>query len=578
MGLRSRIMLLVALGLVMATAPIGVMGMGMVRVATDRVLDERLTMTRVTAAHLGNRLAQGWGELQQLSGLAASRMAAAGPGPIRVELTPFAARSALFNGGIFLTDASGRILDQAPESPPLPVSVTSDPALGHTLATGLQQTSAIIRVGDRGMILFAVPVFAGPDRVSGAVGGIIDLSTPVLFSMIGGVAVGSSGHAAIVAHDGTVVASTDSVELFSRNEHPQFFGTFIAEGRPIIGSTREDHGAGIEGPVHVMAFAPIASVPWGLGIGQDESETFGPIRRLRDRFLIFELLVLAVALTFAWLDTSAVAAPLRMLQDAAERIAGGDLEYGIDVRRGDEVGMLGRSFESMRLRLRRTLEENVKLQDRLQSVAVLEERERIAREMHDSVGQVLGYVNTKAQAVKVLLEAGKLREARAQIVQLEDAARNVYADLREAILSLRTPSSPDRPLTTVVQEYVQRFSELSGIETRLTVSGDPARSAPGPTTELHLLRIIQEALTNVRKHAAARRAWVRFDAEGGGLTITVSDDGVGLPGGAPRDGAGTGFGLQTMRERAEAVGGTLAVLGRAGGGTVVEVRLPEHAA
>ncbi|HET6948250.1 MAG TPA: ATP-binding protein, partial [bacterium] len=85
------------------------------------------------------------------------------------------------------------------------------------------------------------------------------------------------------------------------------------------------------------------------------------------------------------------------------------------------------------------------------------------------------------------------------------------------------------------------------------------------------------ALTNVRKHSLARRAWVRFEAEDGRLTVSVSDDGVGLEAAAARSRAGLGFGLQTMRERAEAIGGTLAVRPREGSGTVVEVRVPERA-
>jgi two-component sensor histidine kinase len=182
----------------------------------------------------------------------------------------------------------------------------------------------------------------------------------------------------------------------------------------------------------------------------------------------------------------------------------------------------------MRGQLIRSQQENLRLQERLQSLAMLEERERIAREMHDSVGQVLGYVNTKAQAVKVLLESGKVAEAQRQLAQLEQAAREVYADLREAIVSLRTATSPDRRLIPALREYIGRFAELSGVQTELVTEGDPSRYIFGPATELHLIRIVQEALTNVRKHAMARQAWVRFSLNEGGLVVIVADDGVGF--------------------------------------------------
>jgi len=218
--------------------------------------------------------------------------------------------------------------------------------------------------------------------------------------------------------------------------------------------------------------------------------------------------------------------------------------------------------------------ENARLQERVQSVAVLDERERIAREIHDGVGQVLGYVNTKAQAVKVLLDAGKTTEAQAQLAQLEEAAREVYADLREAILGLRTEISPERQLMPALQEYVRRFGEASGIVTELIVEGDPARYAILPTTELHLIRIIQEALTNVRKHAMARRAAVQFLERNGILTVSVTDDGQGFDPVQSRGGTLPRFGLQTMRERAEAIGGTFSIRTRDGPGTEVVVQLP----
>lgn len=576
MGLRGRIMLLVAIGLLVATLPLGVMGLGMVRAATDRILEERLAMTRATAEHLGQQLAQGWSQLDQLSARVASRWQLDNLAAVRQDFTQLGPQMPLFSGGIFLMDGAGRLLIQEPASPRLRRALLADvSAVRKALATREPQTSNLIRPVDGvAVAVFVVPVFSSPSTVVGAIGGVIDLTSPTLLAFLKGMAVGRSGHAAIVNRDGIVLASTDRAELFSRNEHPEFFARFIAEGRPLVGPSEEYHGPNIPGEIHVMAFAPIPSVPWGIGIGQNEEETFGPIRRLRDRVIVFELAVLVAALVFAWLDTSAVVAPLRVLKEGAERIAGGDLARRVEVRRTDEIGTLAQSFETMRGQLIRSQQENLRLQERLQSLAMLEERERIAREMHDSVGQVLGYVNTKAQAVKVLLESGKVAEAQRQLAQLEQAAREVYADLREAIVSLRTATSPDRRLIPALREYVGRFAELSGVQTELITEGDPSRYVFGPTTELHLIRIVQEALTNVRKHAMARQAWVRFSLNEGGLVVIVADDGAGFdPARVQREGW-PGFGLQSMRERAEAIGGHFSIRRRDGSGTEVEVNLP----
>jgi len=574
MGLRNRIMLLVAIGVLVATAPLGVMGLGMVRVTTDRVLAERLALTRATARQLGDRLAEAESQLDRLGMRIAPPYRAANPDAVRGLLEDAAAEMPLFSGGVFLVDKMGRVV-QAPSASTL--RLTGQNALraaGQTLASGRPSASNLFRsAGGIPVVVLAVPVIDVDGTIAGAIGGVIDLTKPTLLAFIEGLALGVSGHAAIVDSTGTVLASTDTKELYSHNEHPKFFARFIAEGRALVGPTEEDHEPGIGREIHVMAFAPIASAPWGLGIGQNEEETFGPIRRLRDRIILFEVAVILAALGFAWLDTGAVSAPLRLLKEAAERIAGGNLDHPIQVGRGDEIGALARSFETMRLQLRRSLEENERLQERVLSVTVLEERERIAREMHDSVGQVLGYVNTKAQAVQALLETGQLAAAQRQLGELEQAARDVYADLREAILSLRTTPSPGG-LVPALQEYVRRFAELSGVQAELIADAGAAATSMNPTAELHLLRIIGEALTNVRKHAAARHAWVRLAAHDGVLVATVTDDGIGFDPTRAGPGGWKGFGLEMMRERAEAIGAAFAVRSRGGAGTEVAIRLP----
>ncbi|MEW6046352.1 MAG: GAF domain-containing sensor histidine kinase [Bacillota bacterium] len=215
--------------------------------------------------------------------------------------------------------------------------------------------------------------------------------------------------------------------------------------------------------------------------------------------------------------------------------------------------------------------EKARLVEQVQSLAALEERERIAREMHDGVGQVLGYVSIKAQAVRELVVARRFDEARLQLDQLAAAAREVYTDLRETILGLRTSVRPGRPLVEALREYLEQFSRDTAVAAHLEVPEDTL--ALRPVVELQLLRIIQEALTNVRKHAQARNVWVRFSQDSGRWQVTVEDDGRGL--GASTHGVrGPRFGLQMMRERAQSMGGVFQIASRPGGGTRVLVMLP----
>lgn len=219
--------------------------------------------------------------------------------------------------------------------------------------------------------------------------------------------------------------------------------------------------------------------------------------------------------------------------------------------------------------------ENARLHRQIQALAVTEERERIAREMHDSLAQVLGYVNTKAQATEALLGSGQTERAIAQLGQLSAASRAAYADVREAILGLRASLGEDRTFIQTLAEYLQQWREQSGIGVDLaTVPAEGFEPRLSPNGEVQLLRIIQEALANVRKHSGATQAWVRLVMEQDSLQATIEDNGAGFDPDALGRATLPRFGLSTMRERAEAIGGTLTIISEAGTGTTVTVRLP----
>jgi signal transduction histidine kinase len=223
--------------------------------------------------------------------------------------------------------------------------------------------------------------------------------------------------------------------------------------------------------------------------------------------------------------------------------------------------------------------ENARLHGRVAALAITEERARIAREMHDSLAQVLGYVNTKAQAAQALLDQGKNDRASEQIGQLADSARAAYADVREGILGLRTSLGQDRGLIDALREYLDQWQAQSGVQVELKTarSGGFGRSL-SPLAEVQLVRIVQEALANVRKHASATRAEVSLMQLPDAIEVIIADNGVGF---AP-DRLGRTifprFGLATMRERALAAGGSFEVDSTPGHGTRLTVRIPTERA
>jgi PAS domain S-box-containing protein len=236
--------------------------------------------------------------------------------------------------------------------------------------------------------------------------------------------------------------------------------------------------------------------------------------------------------------------------------------------RGQEVG---------RLLLLRDVTEQKRAQAQIleqqRSLAILHEREQLARELHDSLGQVFAFVNMQGQTVRRLLSRGDVSTADEYVGRLLEAAREADVDIRESIMGLRAAISEHGLLPTLTQ-YLTRYEKNYGIQTRLEGSQPFTDGAFEPLVEVQLLRILQEALTNVRKHANARCVQIAFALEDGWARVTVQDDGRGFDPGASSAQMGEHVGLRVMRERAEEVGGSLSLRSASGQGTELVVRVP----
>lgn len=217
--------------------------------------------------------------------------------------------------------------------------------------------------------------------------------------------------------------------------------------------------------------------------------------------------------------------------------------------------------------------ENARLHQQVRHMATVEERDRLARELHDNLSQSLGTLNLKASISDELLSGGQIAQAQASLLEMKQIAKETYTDVREAIFSLRTPASLELGLLPTLREYLTEYRMHYGVDVCLVVDNESLAEFP-TDVGIQLLRIIQEALTNVRKHARASKAWVRFEQDGEQVRISVEDDGQGFD---PAQVTGKGqqyFGLQIMRERAESVGGDLELDARPGQGTRLVIRVP----
>jgi signal transduction histidine kinase len=282
------------------------------------------------------------------------------------------------------------------------------------------------------------------------------------------------------------------------------------------------------------------------------------------------LVTVVVYMLVHWLIVERVEAFRRPLSEFAQ----GNFDARLPVSRtADEIGELAHGFNRMAEDLKRHAQEE-EIRHELRQHAIVEERARIARELHDGLAQMVGYINTKAIAIRLLLGKNQVPAAEAQLHQLESASHDLFVDVRETILGLQMVGQGDIHLAEMLKEYSVRFSHLSGLPVEICLSPEAEDIELPAETELQLLRIVQEALTNVRKHAAATGAQVSFQILDGQLELKVSDNGQGFDPATGRDRPRTHFGLDIMRERAEAIGATFCLESRPEAGALVTVRMP----
>ena len=211
-------------------------------------------------------------------------------------------------------------------------------------------------------------------------------------------------------------------------------------------------------------------------------------------------------------------------------------------------------------------------QDMLTMNAVMQERGRLSRELHDGVAQLVADLLVRLDTVRQLVESGRRQEAESELERLHGVADEIYEDIGESITGLRT-NVTERGLTGALRDYVDQFEERHQV--RMSLRTDDLADQLSPPVALQLFRFIQEALTNVRKHAAAREATVTLTSSGPDqLTVVIADDGRGFTIGSQQNGKTRPLGLTSMRERVEALGGAFEVNSQPGSGTQVTATVP----
>ncbi len=202
-------------------------------------------------------------------------------------------------------------------------------------------------------------------------------------------------------------------------------------------------------------------------------------------------------------------------------------------------------------------------------LATLQERERLARDLHDSLGHALVALSVQLEAIQRLYKVDP-NKASAQVDELKDLTRASMDDLRRSLAGLRAPGLGARRLSEALQTLGVDIGQRAHLEIECHVA--EAANQLSPALGETLWRVAQEALANIERHAAARNVQIRLDIESQTVQLTVKDDGRGMPPGAEKQPGH--YGLRGMRERAEGLGGELTFTSNGHDGTCVNVKLP----
>ena len=259
---------------------------------------------------------------------------------------------------------------------------------------------------------------------------------------------------------------------------------------------------------------------------------------------------------FGFLTSRAIKRRLRSIARAAAAIAAGDLSQRLAIDGDDEIAELAEQFNEMALRLDANAAE-------LRRLAAADERSRLAGELHDSVNQQIFSISMLAATARKKMGSHPVSD---DLARLEALARETHTEMRALVRELRPTALEHADLSTALKRYVSDFGSRYGLT--VVVDAPPIGRLP-VDLETALYRIAQEALGNAVRHASAKQVHLSLRRDDGVIELSVQDDGHGFDVQAHRE----GLGLHSMRERAQAFGGTCEVRSEPGKGSSIYVRV-----
>lgn len=415
LGLRTKMTLMVLVGLTALVGFFGFLSVSAAQQTTARTLQERVILAQLAANHsdyvLGNAQA-----LLQSAATHQALSAASSSLERQNVLRETRAQSGLLFRQVLFADLTGEV--RAAE-PALSGAVSFAPIFSEiSRASSFVVTSVNLPVLGPAIVA-AVPVRAPSGQIVGILIALLDLAGSEISAPIQAVTLGQTGYLEIVDAQGLIVLSTRAEPLLSAADHSVSLVSMIREGKSVVANCHSCHpvNLGADRELEVIAFAPVKRASWGVVVRQAEAEAFASSKQLQGQIVMIGVLSVLGAVVLVWLTTRSVIAPVQDLTTAAKRIARGDLETPIRIRRGDEIGTLANSLDDMRARLQTSIAEiqtlnrdlDSRVQERtrelsaLNAVAMTVAQPLNVRELLDqALAQVLRVTGVQAGAIFLL--------------------------------------------------------------------------------------------------------------------------------------------------------------------------------
>ena len=327
----------------------------------------------------------------------------------------------------------------------------------------------------------------------------------------------------------------------------------------------------IGGDEHVVAYSPVESVGWALVIDEPWDVVTSPLLRVTEFAPLVLIPILLLALVALWFGTNRIVQPLRSLEEKASALGWGDFE-AIEAPVGGVAEIRRLQTELIHLSQKvKAAQQGLRGYIGVMTRGLEEERRRLARELHDDTLQSLIALNQRVQLARLSMSNAPEKQT---LDEIQKITENTIRDLRRVTRALRPIYLEDLGLAAALEMLVRETQQLHGLEVRFQREGVEQRLTE--EKELALYRMVQEALSNVVRHAGAAHASVNISFSPSLLIIQVVDDGKGfvVPDSPSAFAPGGHYGLLGLFERAELIGAKLEILSEQGKGTRVIASLP----